>query len=89
MTAKLNDDLQRAVDAASGQPLRAEHERSHKVYFIYNEEMHERASIALQEQNDLDAIGAGIDDMEAGRLTPVAEADTIMRKRLGFPASKQ
>ncbi|MCH8922818.1 MAG: hypothetical protein IIA67_06680 [Planctomycetes bacterium] len=89
MTAKLNDDLQRAVDAASPQPLRAEHEPSHKVYFIYNEEMHERASIALQEQNDLDAIQAGIDDMEAGRITPIAEADTIMRKRLGFPAPKQ
>ena len=89
MPAKLNDDLQRAVDAVSPQPLRAEHEPSHKVYFIYNEEMHERASMALQEQNDLDAIQAGLDDMEAGRVTPVAEADAIMRKRLGFPAPKQ
>ena len=89
MTAKLNDDLQRAADAAAGQPLRAEHEPSHKVYFIYNEEMHERASIALQEENDLAAIQAGIDDMEAGRVTPVAEADALMRERLGFPARGQ
>ena len=90
MPPKLSDDLQKAVDEHIGdEPIRAEHPGTRKVYFIYNEEMHERARIALQEQNDLAAIQAGIEDMEAGRVTPIAEADVLMRERLGFPAKRK
>lgn len=39
-------------------------------------------------EGDLAAIRAGIDDMEAGRVTPIAEADVLMRKRLGFPPKR-
>ena len=42
---------------------------------------------ALAERNDdLAAIRAGVDDMEAGRLRPLAEVDAEIRKNLGFAA---
>ncbi len=40
---------------------------------------------ALAERNDeVAAIQAGIEDMEAGRVIPLREADAEIRKRLGF-----
>ena len=44
---------------------------------------------ALAERNqDLAAIQAGIDDLEAGRLKPLSEVDAEIRKRLGFTSSQ-
>ena len=40
---------------------------------------------ALRQQEDIAAIQAGIDDMEAGRVISLEEADAEIRKDLGFP----
>ena len=37
MTAKINDDLQKALDAQVDEPVAAEHEGTQKMYYIYNE----------------------------------------------------
>ena len=85
MTPKLTDDLQKAVDDHAGQPIRVEHPVTHKVYVIVDCDTHERAMQALREQDDLASIARGIEQMEAGEGRPLAEADTAMRKELGFP----
>ena len=85
MTPKLNDDLQREVDAHAGQPIKVEHPGTHKVYVIVDNETHERAMRALREREDLASIARGIEQMEAGEGRPLAEADSAMRKELGFP----
>ena len=84
MTAKLSNDLQKAVDAHAGQPIKVEHPGTHKVYVIVDYEMHERAMQALRERDDIGAIQAGVDAMEAGRTIPLAEADRQIREELGF-----
>ena len=44
---------------------------------------------ALAERNqDLAAIQAGIDDMEAGNLKPLSEVDAGIRKNLGLSPSQ-
>ena len=85
MTAKLSNDLQKAVDAHAGQPIKVEHPGTHKVYVIVDCDMHERAMQALREQDDLASIARGIEQMEAGEGRPLAEADSAMQKELGFP----
>lgn len=89
MTAKLSDDLQKAIDARAGQPIKVEHPGTRKVYVIVDNDTHERAMRALQEQENLDAIQAGIDAMEAGRTIPLAEADKQIREELGFPPREE
>ena len=88
MTTKLPIELQPLV-AQKPTLLRLEDEQTRDVYFVVDEETHRRAMRALREQEDLIAIQAGIDDMEAGRVTSVAEADDLMRDRLGFPAREK
>ena len=85
MTARLNDDLQREVDAHAGQPINVEHPGTRKVYVIVDKDTHERAMKALREREDLASIARGIEQMEAGEGRPLAEADSAMRKELGFP----
>ena len=84
MTAKLSDDLQKAVDAHAGQPIKVEHPGTHKVYVIVDSDTHERAMQALREREDRASIARGIEQMEAGEGRPLAEADTAIRKELGF-----
>ena len=84
MTAKLNDDLQKEIDAHAGQPVTVEHPGTQKVYVIVDQETHQRAMDALRKQEDLDAIQAGIDAMEAGHTIPVAEVDERIRQEFGF-----
>jgi len=38
----------------------------------------------LQEQGDLAAIHRGIEDMKAGRVIPLSQADAEIRQELGF-----
>jgi len=71
--------------ALQGRPVPAEDEQTREVYFIYPENLHQRAMRALEEQEDLAAIRRGIEDMEAGRLIPLEEADAQIRQELGFP----
>ncbi len=85
MTPKLTNELQKAVDDHAGQPIRIEHPVTHKLYVIVDSDMHERAMQALRRQEDLNAIQAGVEAMEAGRTIPLAEADKRIREDLGFP----
>jgi len=86
MTPKLTDDQLKEVDAHAGQPIKVEHPTTHKVYVIVDNETHERAMRALQEQEDLAAIQRGLDDREHGREQPLDEVDAEIRAEFGFPA---
>lgn len=87
MILKLTEEMRKALEVQPGEPLPLEDERTHKEYVIVEREFHRRAldAFALQEQEDLEAIRRGLEDMHAGRLRPLSEADADLRKRLGFP----
>jgi len=44
--------------------------------------------ITDEQRQDLAAIQRGIEDMEAGRLISLEEADVQIRRELGFPPPK-
>ena len=81
MKARLSDEQRQALDQ---QPEGIEVEDSHseKVYFLSDAEVHHRAMRALQRQENHDAIQAGIDDMEAGRVEPYEEVSRRLRTHL-------
>jgi hypothetical protein len=84
MTAQLNDDLQKEIEAHAGQPFQVVHPGTRKLYVIVDNDTHQRAMQALQEREDLASIVRGIQQMEAGEGRTLAEADAAMRKELGF-----
>jgi hypothetical protein len=84
MTPKLSEDQRRALIERPSGPVQVEDDQTHKVYVLVDLELHERAMEALRQQDDLAAIQAGIDDMEAGRIVPLEQADAEIRKDLGF-----
>jgi hypothetical protein len=84
MTPKLTEEQRRALDAQQGDPVLVEDDRTHRVYFIYTEDLHQRAKRALQEQEDLASIQRGIEQMETGLGRSLNEADASMREKLGF-----
>ena len=53
-----------------------------RVYVLVDDETHKRAMEALRQREDLEAIQAGIADMEAGRMMSVDEAHERTRQRL-------
>ncbi|MEQ9407578.1 MAG: hypothetical protein RIK87_07605 [Fuerstiella sp.] len=57
---------------------------SQRVYFIVDGDIHQRAMRALKQQQDLDAIREGIEQMQAGGGTPIAEAREQLARELGF-----
>ncbi len=59
-----------------------------KVYFLADAALHQQAMEALHKQQEYNAIQRGIDDLEAGRVTPLDEADQQMRDELGFPPGR-
>lgn len=85
MTPKLTDDQRRALRSHPEGAVPVEDEQTHKVYVIVDQEVHLRAMEALREQEDLAAIQAGINEMEAGRVIPLEEVDARIRQRLGMP----
>ena len=56
-----------------------------------NEEdvVREALCILRQREEDLAAIKAGLEDMNAGRYRPLAEVDAEIRKELGFSAGDE
>ncbi len=66
MNAKLSANLQKAVDAHAGQPIKVEHPGTHAVYVLIDEETHRRAMRALQEQEDWQSIQRGLTEREQG-----------------------
>ena len=85
MTAKLSNDLQKAVDAHAGQPIKVEHPGTRAVYVLIDEETHRRAMRALQEQEDWQSVQQGLTERERGLGQPLAEVDVEIRKEFGFP----
>jgi predicted DNA-binding antitoxin AbrB/MazE fold protein len=47
----------------------------------------QRVWLTMDEGEHLAAIGAGIDDMEAGRVVAFADVDARIRAKLGLPRS--
>jgi predicted transcriptional regulator len=62
-----------------------EDERTHRVYVVVDQDTHRRAMEALTEREDMAAIQAGIDDMEAGRHRPLADVDAEIRIKHNIP----
>ena len=57
--------------------------------FASHDELLREALTALRFRNEeLAAIGAGIDDMEAGRLTPIRDFDRQFRERNGLSSAE-
>ncbi|MEZ6125573.1 MAG: hypothetical protein R3C49_20705 [Planctomycetaceae bacterium] len=57
---------------------------SRRVYVIVEEDIHQRAMRALKQQQDLAAIREGVEQMQAGGGTPIAEAREQLARELGF-----
>ena len=85
MATELSKDILDALQSAGNGQLEAVDPETGRVYFVVDGETHYRAMDALRRIDDQDAIARGIADMEAGRGRPVAEADAILREKLGFP----
>jgi len=84
MKASLSDEQRRALDQEP-EGIEVEDAQTRKVYFLTDAQVHRRAMRALERQEDHDAIQAGIDDMEAGRVVSFEEVDKRIRDRLGLP----
>ena len=81
MKAPLSDAQRRALDQQP-EGIEVQDDQTQKVYFLTDAELHQRAMQALQRQEDHDAIQAGIDDMEAGRVVPYEEVSRRLHARL-------
>lgn len=57
---------------------------THRVYFLVDSEIHQRALQTLKRQQDREAIAEGLADMEAGRVVPLDQAFEEIRNRLGL-----
>jgi len=86
MTPKISEDQRRALYDRPEGPVEVEDEQSRRRYILVADQWHERAARALQREEDLAAIQAGIDDMEAGRVVSLEEVDAQLRSKLGLPA---
>ena len=84
MKASLSDEQRRAL-GQHPDGIEIEDDRTQKVYVLTDAELHRRAMEALRKQEDAQAIQAGIDDMEAGRVVPFEEVDRRIREKLGIP----
>lgn len=82
MTPKLSDELSAAIDASDAGILQVVHPGTNRMYVVVDEETHRKAMDALRKREDLEAIQAGIDDMEAGRTLPAEEAHRQGREQL-------
>ena len=90
MRLPISDELRQAL-AQQPDGIEVEDQQTRKVYVLTDAELHRRAMQALHKQEDRDAIRAGIEDMEAGRVVPYEEVSRNLRRRLrekfGLPLS--
>jgi predicted transcriptional regulator len=82
MTLKLTQDQREAIRQTGG-PVEIEDDETKKTFVIIDGELHHRAMQALEENETRRAIRSGIDDLEAGRVVPLADVDARLRKKLG------
>ena len=83
MTPKLTKEQRDAIQKTDS--VKVEDTETRKVYFIVEGDLHDRAMQALEEHDTRNAIHAGIDDLEAGRVIAFADIDARLRKKLGLP----
>ena len=88
MKAPLSDEQRQALHQQP-EGIEVEDIETRKVYFLTDANLHRRAMDALRRQEDHDAIQAGIDDMEAGRVAPYEEVSrrlhAHLREKYGLP----
>lgn len=76
MTPKLTAEQREALDRADG-PVPVEDEKSDRVYFLVDSAMLK----VMERQRDIEAIQAGIADMEAGRVAPLEDVMARIRSK--------
>ncbi len=81
MNPKLTQEQLDALHANEGD-VRVTDPTTQRVYVLVDDDTHRRAMDALRRQEDLKAVRAGIDDIEAGRVLPAAEAHARVREQL-------
>lgn len=85
MATELNKELVDALQAAGGEGLEVVDPESNRVYRIIDEETHRRAMLALQAQQDRNAIAEGVAQMVSGEGKPAEQSFEEVRQKLGFP----
>jgi hypothetical protein len=83
MTPKMTAEQREAVQSAMG-PVPIEDDVTKETYFIVDSPTME----ALRRQEDLAAIREGLDDIAAGRVSPLDESIARIRAQLGLPDSQ-
>lgn len=81
MTAKLTPDQISAIQQQGG-PIQVVDPNNNRIYVVVDIETHQQAMDAKRKLDDLKAIQQGIDDSEAGRVQPLAEAFAELRESL-------
>ncbi|NUQ65257.1 MAG: hypothetical protein HUU20_22550 [Pirellulales bacterium] len=82
---RLPDEMRQVLRENPGEPLPLEDDETHQVYVVVDQDLHRRAMQALQQQEDVQAIQAGLDAAANGLVAPLEEVDARIRKKFGFP----
>ena len=85
MVSELNQELVAAFLAAGDSELEVVDPVTQRVYVQVDCETHREAMDALRRQQDRNAIGEGLKQMQSGGGKPLDQAFSEMRARLGFP----
>ena len=85
MVTELNQELVAAFLAAGDNELEVVDPVTRRVYVLVDGETHRQAMDALRRQQDRNAIGEGLKQMQSGAGKPLDQAFSDMRTRLGFP----
>ena len=88
MTAKLTKELAAALNATGENELEVVDPDTQRTYFLVDGETHRQAMEALRRQQDRDAIGEGLVQMQTGKGKPLDQAFSDMRSRLGLPQAQ-
>lgn len=77
LTAEQRAALQQQPDGVA-----CEDTETHRVYFLVDHEVHQRAMQALKHQQDREAIARGLAELAAGEGMPLDEARRLTAERL-------
>lgn len=81
MSPKLPDDISAALREQPDN-CRVVDPATQRIYVLVDDETHAQAMQALRQQQDLDAIRTGLQQMQAGDTMPLAEARRLSEERL-------